>query len=285
MTARTGWPVARDSNGNGSDPKSTRLATGGLIAPDGVSHLGVRRGVFADTLDPVVSGTGAMAYEVRPFRAVTMTSGANGPVIVPNDATVTVPTTPSPGSGSRWDRLYVRQHLVSGDGGSDPTVDAEIGIVQGAPSATPAVPNLPAGALPLGRALVTAGVTSTSGLAFTRDHDWTVANGGIVPDGQGGGAWWDGNLWRPIGRVARGKVTLSSGLPNANTSRSVAINFPAGRFSQVPDVNVTLRTPQASTSVLSYWVEDETTTGARLYAMRSSAYAQPISFSWTAIQD
>lgn len=199
MTKHTGWPVAQDAANNGSTPKGTRLATGGLIAPTPGAALGVRRGVLVDGLmTPVVTGTGSMAYEVRAFRAVTMTTTANGPVVVASDGVETVATTASPGANSRIDVIWVRQHLVAGDGGSDTDTVLEFGVTQGAVSASPAVPSIPSGALALARATVTAGVTTTAGLAFEQAHDWTVANGGIIPDGTGGGLWFNGTDWVPL---------------------------------------------------------------------------------------
>lgn len=215
MTKHTGWPVARDSGNNGSTPKGTRLATGGLIAPTPGAALGVRKGVLVDgLLTPVVSGTGSMAYEVRAFRAVTMTATTNGPVIVASDGTETVTTGAAPGSNSRVDVIWVRQHLVTGDGGSDSDVLLELGVTQGAVSASPSVPSIPTGALALARATVTAGATTTAGLTFERAHDWTVANGGVLPDGLGGGSWFDGTNWVPLATVSDTgwqSITLTSG--------------------------------------------------------------------------
>lgn len=199
MAGKTGLYVARDGAGNGTLPQGARLAMGGTLAHNGASPLDVRKGVLVDGGGPVVSGTGTMAYSVRAFVAVTMATTANGPVVLANDSAVPVPTGAAPGSNSRYDVVWVRQHLVAGDGGTDANVTAEIGVTQGSVSATPAVPAIPTGALSLGSALVTAGATSTNALTFTRTHDWTVANGGIIPDGSGGGTFFNGTAWAPVG--------------------------------------------------------------------------------------
>lgn len=212
MTKHTGWPVARDAGGNGTTAKGARLASGGLVAAT-AAILGVRRGVFVDNMAPVVSGTGGMAYEVRQFRGVTMTTTSNGPVLVAIDSPETVSTSAAPGSNSRIDVIWVRQHLVSGDGGSDSDVELEIGVTQGSVGAAPSVPSIPSGALALARATVTAGATQTSGLTIERAHDWTVANGGLIPDGNGGALWFNGTAWvsAPVGDTGWQALPISTG--------------------------------------------------------------------------
>lgn len=181
MTGLTGLFVARDGSNNGTVPKGARQALGGLLAGNGASALDVRKGVLVDALGPVVAGTAGMSYDVRAFRAVTMTSTANGPVVVSNDATVNVTTTAAPGSNSRIDVVWCRQHLVAGDGGSDSDVTLEIGVTQGTAAASPSVPSIPTGALSLAQVTVTSGATATNTLTFTRSHAWTTGNGGVVP--------------------------------------------------------------------------------------------------------
>lgn len=209
MAGQTGLYVARDAGGNGTLPQGARLALGGTLAHTGVSPLDVRKGVLVDGGGPVVSGTGAMAYSVRAFVAVTMATTANGPVVLANDSAVTLPTTAAPGSNSRYDVVWVRPHLLAGDGGSDADVITEIGVTQGAVAASPAVPAIPTGALSLDSALVTANATSTAALTFTRTHDWTTANGGIIPDGLGNGLVFDGINWVPIAFADTGWVTTA----------------------------------------------------------------------------
>lgn len=229
MSGLTGTWVARDGGGNGTLPKGARQAQGGLLAGNGASALDVRKGVLADASGPVVSGTAAMTYSVRSFRAVTMVTTANGPVVVANDAAVVVATTAAPGSNSRIDVIWCRQHLVAGDGGSDSDVILEIGVTQGAVAASPAVPAIPSGALSLAQVTVTAGTTATNTLTFTRSHNWTTANGGILPiytsaertaltPWQGMSIFyipdlelqtWDGSAWKPSTGTDTGWVNLT----------------------------------------------------------------------------
>lgn len=181
MAGRTALFVARDGSSNGTTPVGARLAFGGLLAGNGASPLDVRAGVLVDNGGALVSGAGDMSYNVRAFRAVSLASAANGPTVGANDASVNVATTAAPGSNSRIDVIWARQHLVSGDGASDSDVIYEIGVTQGTVSASPSAPAVPSGAVALYNATVTSGVTATSGLTFTRVHAWTVANGGVIP--------------------------------------------------------------------------------------------------------
>lgn len=172
MTAQTGLFVARDAGGNGTTPKGARTALAGLLAKNADGTVKV--GVLADGQGPVVTGAAGMSYSVRKHVAVTKASEANGPVLVPNDGTVSVSTDPAPGSNSRIDVVYVWQRLVSGDGGSETTVAPVIDVAKGAASATPAVPAIPTGALELARATVPSGTTATSGLTFTQGPTTTT---------------------------------------------------------------------------------------------------------------
>lgn len=174
MTAQAGLFVARDAGGNGTTAKAARLALGGLLAKDGTGPLNVRKGVLADGQGAVVTGAAGMTYNVRPFVAVTMATAINGPVLVPNDATVSVTTDPAPGSNSRIDVIYVWQRLVSGDGGSETTNAPIIDVAKGNASATPSAPAIPTGALELARVTVPSGTTATSALTFTQGPTTSV---------------------------------------------------------------------------------------------------------------
>jgi hypothetical protein len=172
MTARTGLYVARDASNNGTTPQGARLAQSGLIEWAGPNPLDTKQGVFYDTGTPVVAGTAGMSYDVRAFVATGRLSAASGPWISANDATVNVVTTAAPGSNSRIDVIWCRQHLVAADGGADTDVILEIGVTQGTSAASPSVPSVPTGALALMKVTVPSGTLATSGLTFTRMHEW-----------------------------------------------------------------------------------------------------------------
>lgn len=180
MTGQTGLAVSRDGSSNGTTPKGFRLAMGGLLSKS-TTGINVQKGVMWDGAGAVVTGTAGMAYSVRACDAVVMPSSTQGPVIVPNDAALSVATTAAPGSNSRIDIIWVRQHLVAADGGSDSDVVSEWGCTQGATAASPVAPAIPTGAVELARATVTTGTTQTNSLTITQTHPWVVAAGAPIP--------------------------------------------------------------------------------------------------------
>ncbi len=181
MAGQVGLFVARDGSNNGTTPKGARLALGGLLSGNGAYPLDVRTGVLVDAGGVVVSGLGSMSYFVRAFCAVTAASASNGPTVVANDSSVVVATTAAPGSNSRIDVIWVRQHHVAGDGATDPDVTCEIGVTNGTAAAVPAVPAIPTGALSLAQVTVPSGTVATNTLTFTRTFKWTAANGSVIP--------------------------------------------------------------------------------------------------------
>ena len=181
MTAQPGFAVSRDASNNGTTPKAFRLAVGGLLAGNGASGVDVRKGVLWDGAGNVVTGAAGMTYNVRACRCVVMSSATQGPIIVPNDASVSIATTAAPGANSRYDVIWVRQHLVAADGGADSDVIGELGVTQGTAAAAPTVPAIPTGAVELARVVVTSGTTATNTLTIQQTHVWTVANGAPIP--------------------------------------------------------------------------------------------------------
>ena len=308
MAALTGNFVAQTGTGFGTAPKAARLANGGLLAHDGSTPLGVRKGVLVDGGVPVVSGTASMTYSVRAFVAVTMATSTNGPTVVPNDATVIVATTVAPGTNSRIDVIWVRQQLLSGDGGSETDNLAEIGVTQGTAGATPAVPAIPTGALSLATVNVPTGTTATSGLTFTESHPWTVANGAPIPvrndTERAALTAFDGlivnnltakrlqkydalaTVWRPLaegGATAAGD-DVTPVIVAADTRYSTAITFPVGRFTSPPAVTVTFTQLHSSDFTLNVATTGVTTTQATVDVQRSAAFPAGIPFAWTAIE-
>lgn len=179
MAGLPGLFVAEDGS-DGTTPQGARLALSGLIPWAGPNPLDVAEGVFADSFADVCVGKANMSYDVRAFVATNRLSASVGPVVFANAATVNVATTAAPGSNSRYDVVWVRQHLTAADSGADSDIDVEFGVEQGVVSASPVVPAVPTGALALGAFLVTTGVTATSGLVYTRLHDWLPRPGGGI---------------------------------------------------------------------------------------------------------
>ena len=218
MTDQHGLFVELDSADTGTSAQEARLALAGLMGrgPGGV----VRTGAAVDDMTPIVVGTGAMSYQIRPFVLVTKFSDANGPVLVANRATQTVTTTVAPGTNPRIDSVYALNRHVSGDGMSGDDNDVIFGVVQGTANLIPAQPAVPTGAVRLRDFQVTPGAGSTSGLTATDPANfWTVANGGIIPDSKGAstGKVWNGTDWVSIGFGSTAWATPTPG-PAANLS-------------------------------------------------------------------
>lgn len=298
MTAQRGLWIAQDGSGNGTTPKGARLATGGLLAHDGATPLGVRKGVVFDGGGPVVTGTAGMSYDVRAFVVATMASSANGPTIVANDATVNVATGAAPGSGSRIDVVWVRQKLLAGDGGSETGNEAEIGVTQGVASGSPSAPAIPTGALSLAQVTVTAGTTATNTLVFTRSHQWTAAAGGVVrveSSTERAAISLDGSIiyyapskvhqalidgvWRNVGGVDyTTKMQSATNVPVPSGSGGIVVDvlFPTP-FAATPAVTAT----QSALNLSNPRIYGKSATGFTIRWDRSSAGSY--TFDWIAV--
>lgn len=143
---------------------------------DGTARLGV---LPAHT-NPIVTGRASMGYDIGAFNAVTART-AFGVEGIANDGTVTVSTTPAPGSNSRIDVIWVRAQFGT-PVSSDVSNDVAFGVTQGTPSATPTKPAIPAGALEFATAEIpsTATTTLSSGVVITQTVPYTAAAGGTV---------------------------------------------------------------------------------------------------------
>ncbi|VHM07101.1 Uncharacterised protein [Streptococcus pyogenes] len=139
-----------------------------------------RLGVLPAHANPLVTGRASMGYDIGAFNAVTARTAA-GVEEIANDGTITAATTPAPGSNSRIDVIWVRS-LFSTPVSSDVSNDVVFGVTQGTPSASPAKPSIPAGALELATAEIpsTATTTLSSGVVITQTSPFTAAAGGVV---------------------------------------------------------------------------------------------------------
>lgn len=211
----------------GTQPVDARKALAGLLAP--VSALGARQGILAGPGDPLrVTGTAGWTYRVAAGHVVSSRSDVDGAVLWGNDgAADTAAVAAAPASGARYDLIWMR-HQDPDAGESD---TPELGVTSGAASGTPVRPTVPAGAVVLAEALVSAGATSTShaNVTITQVLGKTVARGGILPVTDGTdttsvyeGAYRDradtdtlerdsGSGWVPIaGRTAEASVTVAN---------------------------------------------------------------------------
>jgi hypothetical protein len=111
---------------------------------------------------------------------------------------------------------------------------------------------------------------NTGGLTVPEDAD---------PVAQGAAAMR--TIASKLGATATGTATLS--LPTANTSNSVAVTFPAGRFTAPPVVNLTRQTGIGGGSNVFYWPNAITATGFTLNGI-SNAVGGAATIGWEATQ-
>lgn len=164
----------------GTQAVEARKSLAGLLVPSSV--LGARQGILAGPGDPLrVTGTASWQYSVNAGPVTTSRSDSDGSMLFGNDGTALTPAvSAAPGSGSRYDLIYIR-HLDPDQGEGDPSV--VIGVVEGVASGSPVKPAVPAGAFILAESLMAAGATSTNhaNVTITQVAPKTVARGGILP--------------------------------------------------------------------------------------------------------
>lgn len=170
--ATTALGIAPDSTGAGVDPLTHRKIIQGRWQSTGVvSGL-------------AVSQRADLAYDVAPGVAVLSRSEADGFVEAywPGGRVQTKAGDPS---SPRVDAVYLVARDAS-QGDADSRVAA--GVAQGQPSASPAPPALPAGALAVAWLRVEAGATATQGAASVQQADYAIPYGasmGLL------GEYWD----------------------------------------------------------------------------------------------
>lgn len=176
-------------DGEGLTPASLRQILRGWW-----SSPGVVRGCGVDL-------TSGLTYTVHSGVAVVSRGDSDGYVICEVPLT-TVATTAGPASGSRLDRVWVRQHDNT-QGDADNRV--EVGVTHGSAAASPSLPALPTGALELTRVLIPQGATATNAGSYQMDVLWAIPFG--VPRGV---IWHDQNTMNGLGDSRVGKVYVDS---------------------------------------------------------------------------
>lgn len=185
MTATRGLFVRQTGaapNAIGTTPLEARLAMAGLVheLSPGVPRSGI---MTQSTAQLVTASTTDMSYNVAPCNPVVSRTAAEGVYMFSLTGTTNVGTDAAPGTGSRYDLIYVRQHDPDkGDADNLP----EIGVVRGQSSTgTPTKPysNVPAGGYVLAEAQIFSGTSSTSGGSNTISQVWgyQAARGAILP--------------------------------------------------------------------------------------------------------
>lgn len=225
----------------------------GLVTQSG--DLGVTAGVLSGLTVTGRSTAPTWAYSVSGGHAVTTrgaTDGANFPGL--DGATDTPAVSAAPATGSRWDLIWIRQRDIEN---ADTDSNAVLGVTSGSSSGTPSKPygSVPAGALVLAEAQVSAGAANTADplVVITPVAPRVAARGGIIPVTSTADqtllspsasatsplfTYLNGTLfrhagsgWRPLAReVARGYAT---GTTDGNGFLSVGHGLPAAPVSVV----------------------------------------------------
>lgn len=177
MSVLRGLFVRKDST-RGTSPVEARVALAGLLTQNG--DLGVTPGVLSGG---AVTGKTAWAYTVGAGHFVTSRSATDGAVLLATDgATDTPSVSAAPATGSRWDLIWIRHRDVEN---ADPDSNAILGVTSGTSSGTPSKPygSVPAGALVLAEAQVSAGAANTADalVTITGVAPRVAARGGIIP--------------------------------------------------------------------------------------------------------
>jgi len=185
-------PGVTDSTGivGVATPMDVRLALGALLSTSGVGGDVLPGIIYTSPSAGVVSGSTSgpnMQYNIAAGAFVVRRgTAAQGSDIVVNDGTVTnvSSATPAPGSGSRYDLIWVRQrNAYTGDPWSDATSDPDFGVTVGTASGSPTKPtgSVPAGALVLAESLVGTSIANASLATITMVAPLKVAAGAPVP--------------------------------------------------------------------------------------------------------
>ncbi|MFC8584231.1 hypothetical protein ACFUGD_06700 [Streptomyces sp. NPDC057217] len=221
MPVRAAWLTNRGDASGGQTRTDTRLAPLGTFAPTG--RLSTLSGIIpgsptgATVLGGLsVAGTapGSMTATVQPGRAVVQSTDAAGAYPVVLDSPLTLTFGDGNASNPRIDLVILRIYDTAVDALGE--TKAAIEIIQGAAAASPTVPNVPAGAIPLANVRVQAGASAGSGgidwgTAVTDRRTGTVSVGGILVGAPGAnGAYpgqfrdagrgierWNGSSWMP----------------------------------------------------------------------------------------
>ncbi len=167
-----------------------RLDSASLWALDGPGPLDVRTGVvFAPGNPMLVQGTSATspwAVTVNPGHVIGSKGISNGPYVACNDALATVSLANPDATNPRIDVIYAMQKDTAAIINADGTTAATLAAVTGTPSATPAVPSIPVGAVALaqvqiGNATTATAGTSGAGVTITQQWQWTTVRGAPIP--------------------------------------------------------------------------------------------------------
>lgn len=180
MTANRGLFIR--NNGNvGTTPIEGRLVLASLVAENAPGVP--RNGLLDQKVANLVTGSASnMSYNVGPCTPVINRAAGEGVYMFTLTGTNNVATDAAPGTGSRYDLIYVKQSdLDKGDAVNA----ASLAVQKGTAAASPTKPyaDLPAGAYVLAEALIQAGAANTADAKVTLTQAWryTALRGAPIP--------------------------------------------------------------------------------------------------------
>lgn len=252
----------------GTTPVEARLAMAGMVAENAPGVP--RQGLLFQSAASVVQGTSGMQYAISPCHPVVTRGADDGVYIFTLTGTTLVNTTVAPGSGSRWDLIFVKQNdTTKGDADNLPVV----GVVQGVASSTPAKPyaSVPSGAYVLAEAQVNAGALTTNGAGVTITQMWrhTAMRGAAIPvrntterneitgftgakvtrlDYRGMEQVFTGSGW--YGSMSQSGVASVPYVANGGSTGQVTVTFPVP-FPGVPRVSMNPPSSRETSSIVS----------------------------------
>lgn len=220
-------------------------ALAGLIVRD---RNGIpRSGIMPSREDLLRPGSG---WNISAGAFVVVRADGRKVLIGGNDEDSQIAVAPAPSANSRVDLIYAR---AQNPGAGDP--DGALFVVTGVAGAAPQKPALPAGGIEVGTFRVSAAATSVAAGIVDNTFRTTVCAGGAIPfrntadrnafaaaEGQLG--LLDGVLLRYAGAWSAAAPVTAQGVVSKRTVTAggvtnVPVTFPAGRFAQAPNVQVT----------------------------------------------
>lgn len=175
MTVRKGLPAKLAL----TDADDTRFDFNNLVVSD--TSGAPRGGITSPVGATIITGTATMNVTVGVFAAVAVRDG--GVVLLANDGSVSVLIGAAPGSNQRTDIVYAKQNDASStvsapDANNTPVLGVAVGT-PGPSGGTPAA--LPAGAVEIGRIILSAGNATTNAGTISQSGQYTAGPGGIIP--------------------------------------------------------------------------------------------------------
>lgn len=263
MTLRHSFLVNGPAGVGVASPQDARLALASLLSGPGLLSGFV---VTGSTSGP------NMKYAVSAGVAVTQrgTLAADGLYLVPNDGPVTVDSgSPAPGSGTRWDLVWVRQPNAFDGGFGDSNSDPVFGVTVGTAGSGPTKPyaSVPAGALVLAESSVGASIASASLATITMvaasssvykpaDTGWqniTMASAYAGSSAQvrliNGEVHWQGSFHRNSGAIPNSGGYETCGTLPAGFAPPAFKSVPLAGYQSTGANSVTMRITSGSTTI------------------------------------